>query len=241
MKSYSLPLPLVAALTVDIARNRPRSLLQDSRDLLASLTPPPCIEGVEHIPASGGCAIIYNHYERPGLWIGFAGAMLITAVAQRQGDRAVPLHMLVIDRALIQLARHEVELPFSRFFLKRVAHIWGMLPLSAAAQDTARRAASLKQALSLVRQRRPIAIAPEGAIRGDRGLQAAVPGTGAFLQLLSRRGAPLVPAGIWEEGDRLYARLGEPFGLTSADDASTRAEVMGRIAALLPQRMRGGN
>lgn len=239
LPAYRLPRDVLLGITRDLIRAQPRSLLADARALIAGLPNPPAIAGLEHIPALGGAVVVYNHYERPGLWIGFAGALLIDGVARaRKDESAVPLHMVVTDRARVGLGPWRFDLPASRFFLKRVARMWGMVPMSADAADAMQRGQALKQVLVLVRRGRVVALAPEGAGRGDQGLRPALVGTGAFLARLSRNGVPIQPVGVWEEGPRLRVHWGEPFRIVAEEDATARAELMARIAGQLPEGMR---
>jgi hypothetical protein len=72
------------------------------------------------------------------------------------------------------------------------------------------------------------------------------PGTGAFLLALSRRGVPILPAGLFEEGGALSVRFGPPFstaipkGVEKGDhDRIAREQVMVRIGRLLPRHLWG--
>ena len=89
MKVYGLPYGLFSAIARDLFAGRSRSLLADSRSLLASLPQPPESSGEAELPAAGGCTLIYNHYQRPGLWIGFFGALLVDAVRARAAMRII--------------------------------------------------------------------------------------------------------------------------------------------------------
>jgi hypothetical protein len=85
-----------------------------------------------------------------------------------------------------------------------------------------------------------VALYPEGERGTAAGLVEPLPGTGTLLRLLAAGGVPAVPAGFAEEEGRLRCRVGAPFRLDrGGGDADAAEEVMGRIAALVPERMRG--
>ena len=96
----------------------------------------------------------------------------------------------------------------------------------------------------LERQSEPIGLFPEGV--GKDVLIEAIPGTGLFLHSLSKRGIPILPAGIYEEGGVLTVRFGPPFfldvprqGDKEERDRPARDQVMAHIGRLLPRRMWG--
>jgi len=237
MRWYGLPRSLFGAVARDLFAGRSRSLLADSRTLIANLPQSPQISGTAELPAAGGCTLIFNHYERPGLWIGFLGSVLVDAVARARED-ANALRFVVTDRVPIRAGTRTFDFPASRFFLTHAAALWNMLTLYADPNEVALRAAALRRALTHVRNGGVIAIAPEGAVRGDAGLKPAMAGTGVFLQWMSRYG-PIVPAGVWEEDDGLHARFGHVFSVQPQPDSDARLAAMRHIAQLLPPRRRG--
>ena len=64
-------------------------------------------------------------------------------------------------------------------------------------------------------------------------------GTGTLLRLLAAGGVPTLPVGFAEEGGRLRCRVGHPFHPGRGGGTEAAEEAMRRIAALLPERMRG--
>lgn len=240
---YPLPWPIAPGLGRDVIRGRPRRLAPDCAAMVARMTPAPAVSGHEHIPRAGPFALVANHYEGPGLWIGWAAALLTDAVA-RVRPAAVPVHWLVIgamDRRRVRGVKRLV--PGTAWFFGRVAHTWGMVAVPRADAPAAARAAALRRLVRLASPPpagagEPVGLFPEGEGDGFDGLRPALPGTGALLVLLCRRGLPVLPAGVWAADGRLHAAFGPPFH-AAGGDAAVRAEVMARIGALLPARLRG--
>lgn len=225
--------PLVLTLSIFTGWPR-RSLARDVTRLLNMHTPRPLLTGQEHLPNEGAFVLVANHYQRPGLWIGWAGALLAEAIYQRRsGDP--PVRMVVTSAQHVTVAGHTVALPLSGWFLGRVARFWGMISMPAEV-STNRRAVAVRRVIGALRNGEPVLIFPEGERGSAAGLADALPGTGTFLSLAARY-ASLIPVGFWEDGDVLRGTVGPPFSLSSRDDTHTRHELMQHIAALIPPRV----
>jgi len=245
-RSYSLPLQLLRDLTVSMLTRSLRHGAQDFQGVLAMWPAPPVVDGIEHIPADGPMALIANHYQRRGMWIGFPAGLLAREIMLRRADHA-STHFGVIADLRIGGRR----IPGSAWVFGRVAEVWGLVPLPTAAADVRGRAAAVRRILSLALPAphgmgEPIGIFPEGSAGNSAGLRRALPGTGTLLLLLARGGVPIIPAGAWEAGGVLYARFGPPLSLHSPDglpaperDRWARDQAMARLAGLLPRHLRG--
>lgn len=245
-RSYTLPLQLLRDLTVSMLTRSLRHGAQDFQGVLAMWPAPPVVDGIEHIPADGPMALIANHYQRRGMWIGFPAGLLAREIMLRRADHA-STHFGVIADLRIGGRR----IPGSAWVFGRVAEVWGLVPLPTAAADVRGRAAAVRRILSLALPAphgmgEPIGIFPEGSAGNSAGLRRALPGTGTLLLLLTRGAVPILPAGVWETGGRLHARFGPPFsllppgGLTpEAVDNWARDQSMSHIADLLPPHLRG--
>ncbi len=246
-RTHVPPLPLLASIGGSMLRLQRRSLARDSIALLAATVPAPRVEGVEHIPADGPLLIVANHYQRPGLWIGYAGALIARAVWERRAEEA---RITVIDRVVVPLGRRRVELPGTHWIFRRVAVAWDMAPIAVAEGDRVGRGVALRRLMNSVlpppRGRGRVGVLfPEGHHGHSRHLSPALPGTGTFTALVSAAGVRLLPAGVYENGATPVARFGPPFtlirarGLTRDEaDAQARADMMSHIGELLPARMR---
>jgi hypothetical protein len=110
--------------------------------------------------------------------------------------------------------------------------------------ETVGRALALRRLMTLALPRdggagEPIGVFPEGERGGVDGLRPALPGIGRFFALLGRHCVPVVPAALFEDEGGLVARFGAPLYVHAVRDGEASAQVMRRIAALLPERLRG--
>ncbi|MHB1006334.1 MAG: hypothetical protein ACYC3S_11960 [Chloroflexota bacterium] len=236
-----------------LLRGKPRSLAEDAALVVCLLDPQPRMEGLEHIPASEPFVLVGNHYQPPGIWIGWVAAAITAAVAQARCEGGRELHWLAIaEWRWFQIAGRWVPNPVTSLIFPRASQIWGLVPTSARPTDIAGRARALREIMGYLGRRsrggrvgsaEPVAIFPEG--RATVALEDAMPGTGAFLQRLSGRGVPLLPVGIHHEERTIVIRFGEPFlvGQPPAEtvdvDTWARERVMATIGRLIPASLWG--
>jgi hypothetical protein len=244
-RQYLLPRWLWLGLTRDMLRSGRRPVAADAERMFATWAVPPVVEGSEHIPPDGPLAVIANHYQRRGLWIGFGGGLLAREVRRARADGA-SVHFSVTDAVRLQGR----ALPGTHLLLERVARVWSMVPLPGDPTAVSARAGALRAFLRLAlpppRGRgEPVLFFPEGDGGDTSGLRQALPGTGSLLRLLAQAGVTVLPAAIWESRGVLHARFGAPWqplparGRDEACDQRLRADAMGRVALLLPPRLRG--
>jgi hypothetical protein len=244
LRHYRLPRRVMLSMGPDLALGRRRSFADDCAAMVGQMRPAPVVDGLEHIPSAGPFMLLANHYEGPGLWIGWSAALLTDAVA-RVRPAPVPVHWLVIgamDRGRVRGVKRWA--PSTDWVFGRVAHAWSMVALPRPDAPPAARATALRRLVHLVApppdgRGEPAGLFPEGEGDGFAGLRPAAPGSGRLLALLARRGVPALPAAVWAEEGRLHARFGPAWRADDGDDAALRAEAMHRIAALLPASMRG--
>lgn len=244
MSSYRVPLPAIVRLGKAMLRLGETSLLRDSADVVGGANPPMRLLGHHNVPA-GPFVFVPNHCERRGLWIGFPAALLVRVLAEKR-PHAPPLHWAVLGDSRLRDGR--LAVPGTAWAYREVARCYEMVTLPGAPDDVAGRAAGLRRLARLVlpppRGRgEPTGLFPEGEHGSAASMVEALPGTGAFLMLLAAAGVPTVPVGIAEVDDRLVVRIGRPFlpqRRRGPDaDAVARIDVMSRVAALVPPRMRG--
>jgi acyltransferase-like protein len=233
MSRYPFPWTCFRGLALDLPF-RSRSLVDDCRAMVGTISPPPTVIGVEHIPADGACLLVANHYQRRGLWIAWPGAVITLAIARRR-RRADGVHWLVLGGLRIFQSRGlGPEIPFTRRILRAVADTYGMtaLPLEGANE----RASALRSWLRALQNGEVVGMFPEGE-RGRAGaLLTPEPALDRFFRLVRVMRVPVLPVGIWEEDDRLHVSLGSAMFLSAGDG---RDAVMRAIAMQLPAQMRG--
>ncbi len=240
--SYRVPPRILLRLGRAMLRRGEVSLVHDVHELIASTRPAPLLTGAENIPERGPFVAVANHCQRRGLWIGIASSLLTAAVADRRPG-APPLHWAVVAETRLWAGR--VAVPGTRWAYREVARCYEMVTLPPAPAEVAGRAGGLRRlarlALPPPRGRgEPVALYPEGERGTAAGLVEPLPGTGTLLRLLAAGGVPALPVGFAEEEGRLRCRVGPPFRPEAAGgDAEAAEDAMRRIAALLPERMRG--
>lgn len=245
-----LEAPFLAELAWAMARGRPRSLAEDVRRALRRLDRPLRVEGTEHVPPRSPFMLVANHYQAPGLWIGWVAAAITAVVAESRDPAARELHWLVTSEwRWFEVGGRWVPNPLTAVLFPRACRVWGLIPTPPRPADVAGRARSLRAILSYLSESRraghlpePVALFPEG--RATVALAEARPGSGAFLCRIVRRGVPLLPAGAFQEQDTLVIRFGPPFSLTDAPpgesaDHAARRQVMSAIGRLLPPALWG--
>ena len=89
-------------------------------------------------------------------------------------------------------------------------------------------------------------LAPEGGDTPGGALMHPPAGAGRFMLMFASAGLSFVPVGAYAEADGLVVNFGEPFHLQPppslakrATDEWAAAQVMNRIAELLPPQLRG--
>jgi hypothetical protein len=244
---YSYPPAILPGLAVNLLFSGQRSFRRDAQACIGCLKPSLRVFGEENIPAYGPVLITFNHYYRPGFdawWLALAIAAVVPAEIHwgTTGELTYPGKWYAfLGRAL------------SRWLLKRLAHVYGfttMPPMPPRPQDVEARARSVRDYLLYARAhpRSILGLAPEGSDNPPTGaLTWPAPGAGRFLLLLANQDFPIVPVGAYEEAGELCLRFGEtytlnlPHGLPADEKDRAAAEiVMRRIAALMPERLRGG-
>lgn len=233
MSRYPFPWARFRGLALDLPL-RSRSLVDDCRAMVETISPPPAVIGVEHVPADGACLLVANHYQRRGLWIAWPGAVITLAIAGRR-TRADGVHWLVLGGLRIFQARGSgPEIPFTRRIFRAVARTYGMtaLPLDGVNE----RASALRSWLLALRNGEVVGMFPEGE-RGRAGaLLAPGPALDRFFRLVRAMRVPILPVGIWEEDDRLHVSFGSAMFLSDGDGSDA---VMRAIAVQLPAQIRG--
>lgn len=251
VRRVGLPLSLEAVWAALVGR--PRSLARDAKRIAALLDPPPRVENLHLIPPHDPFLLVANHFQVPGLWIGWTVATITSAVAGVRGPEGRELHWAILSGwPLFEVAGRWVPNPIASVLFPRASRVWGMISISARPADVAGRARSAMRILSCLGCRKepdrarpePVGIFPEG--KATVALEAPRRGVGALLHRVSNCGVPLLPVGVYQDEGRLVIRFGEPFHLKDGPsdegeglDAWAGRQVMIAIGRLLPERLWG--
>ena len=222
-------------------QRRPRSFRRDARVLIDRLSPPLHVEGALPDVERGSWLVVVNHYTRPGFrawWI----PMAISTTLPREVTWVTTSTLTFRDPL-----RAATITPASRWFLRRVARLYGFVPMPPMPPrdfEVAARAEAVRRALRQASEPQALlGLAPEGGDMPGGVLTPPPSGSGRFLLHLARRGLRLQPVGAYEDQGRLCLRFGAPFDLPHSlpepIDISATHRVMSAIAACLPERLRG--
>jgi 1-acyl-sn-glycerol-3-phosphate acyltransferase len=242
---YSLPPKFIFKVLAAILQKQKRSFRADAHLAFSAVHPPIQVLGGENIPVGGPCLILMNHYSRPGymiIWSAFAIASLLPVESRWLMTSAWTSPNKFWD-------------PFKRrltsILFNSIIRVYGFIPMPPMPPDpheVAQRANAVRSLISLARQQQPIAIglAPEGRDFPHARLGWPPPGTGRLLEQLSKSIPLLIPVGVYEDDCRQVLHFGPPLTLQFSDYASSAekdnhlaGQVMGAIAELLPQSLRG--
>jgi len=226
------------------ARGEPRSLGDDFRYLIRNLPAAPILTGVVNLPASGSFVLVANHYERPGLWMGWSGMIVARAVHEHTRRRL--RWIAIAEWRDFRLVGIPIPPPITRFIFGRFFRTFGFIAMEPEGSSAHERAEGVRAALQAIKQGEVVGIFPEGDIGATPAMIRAQAGSGAFLAALAGRGAPLIPTGLHESEGRLHVVFGPPVDITDVknvdrsqrDEAASR-RVMDAVAALLPSELRG--
>ncbi len=232
-----------------------RSLPHDVQRLFGANGNAPRAIDADLIPTHDAFLLVMNHYHRsdiPAWWSALAAFKPISE--QRVGTASKAVRLIIASQwTYTQRWQQLVVEPATRFVIGRIVRAYNFVaiePTALGAAHANQRAQSIRRVLEAakqaVRNQQVLALAPEGGDSPDGALMHPPAGAGRFMLLLAATGLPLVPVGIFTDGDTLVTRFGESFQLkaprnlnkSELDEWAAR-EVMTRIAGLLPANLRG--
>jgi 1-acyl-sn-glycerol-3-phosphate acyltransferase len=178
------------------------------------------VRGAENIPTRGPCLVACNHYSRPGFAAWWLALAISAAVAARRAPDADPeIHWVMTAAWTFPESgwRHRLLTPLTRWAFRRVAQVYGFVPMPPMPPDPREAEARARAVLRTVRLARRMAqeggmigLAPEG-MDTPGGMGEPPAGAGRFVALLMEAGLPVLPVGVTEAEGRLRASFGPVF------------------------------
>jgi 1-acyl-sn-glycerol-3-phosphate acyltransferase len=220
---WAIPRRRLLDLSRTILARQQRSLRHDVEAMVDQLGERPRVYGLEHLPHAGPICLAANHYQRPDLWIGWAGSVITWSVGKVRSEDP-PVHWLVIRESHAAIAGRSFELPLTAWLYDRVAHGWGMVPLPTGAEAVLGRVRSIRSISRYLQQGRVVGLFPEGSSGRAGPPGPAEPGAEALLRNLTMAGTPVVPVAVREIRSTLGVAFGPPL--------SPSDEVMGCLRRL---------
>jgi 1-acyl-sn-glycerol-3-phosphate acyltransferase len=214
--------------------------LRDCQTFLRTNPYPRRVEGIGHVPVAPPFVLVANHYGRPGLRPYHCGVVVTGLIAQARP--AVPHIRWVITSEWFGRRLGPVPIPPSlyRWTFRRAARVYGLAIMPRRPSEVVARAAVLRDIVRALK-RECVGLMPEGG--GSGTLRRPLDGSGLFVHSLARRGVPVIPVGLWDDGDTLV-QFRATAGTGSAGGSSGtrpfgRQQMMVAIGRLLPERQWG--
>lgn len=253
-----IPYRLLPGVAWAMLTGRKRSFRADARLAMCGYDRGLLVLGEEHIPQGGPCLITANHYWHPD----FDAWWLVLAISS-----LVPQEIHWVATSAWRSPGLLGAL--SRWLFPRGSAVWGftaMPPIPPDPWEVEARAQAVRKVLGYARASAAplIGLAPEGRDVTGGSLGEPPSGAGRFILLLSQYCSKITPVGVYygsgEDGQKppLTLHFGSPYVLeppgrqvvgrhagrplhTSAEERDRRVseQVMRRIAALLPEALRG--
>ena len=172
------------------------------------------------------------------------GPFILTSNHMNNADP--PVLTAVMPRRIVWMAKREL---FDSPVMGWLYRLFGLIPVRRFEADLS----ALRRSQQALKRGHALGMFPEGTRTAGRGLREGEPGT-AVIAL--RAGAPVLPVAIWGtehvklprdlfSRTRVSVRIGTPYRLaetkrvTKEQVAEATAEIMRRIAELLPPEHRG--
>ncbi len=235
--TYPVPYRIVSRIWPNILNNTPYDIDLLTRQLSDRFHYDPIIEGIDRLPESSRFVLAANHYERKGLWILHIAAVLTRIIARRYGLGDPPVRWVVTANwPPLKLGNRRVASP-GDVLLPRVATAFSCYPVSFSGGNPAFTARSIRRILREIPEGgRPLGLFPEGVMGTADKMSAPLPGINRLLTHLAKRGVPVAPFGISEQG-RYVVRIGPAIATGELLAARDPAElVMERISELTVER-----
>lgn len=238
-----MPLCPYLSIAVAILTGSKRDLHKDSQILVRQMNPKPILANTGLIPEKGPFLVTLNHYSRPGFFILWAALAISSALPQ------TPLWLMTSAWTNRTGGLDHLRTTFSKALFKRLAGVYGLVtmpPMPPTTQEVAERALSIRKLMGKLHENTDtvLCLAPEGMDFPGGILGKPYPGTGKMILQISNHLKRILPVGVYEEEGKLVLNFGHPYLLQLPEKMENLDEwainqVMGKIAAQLPEEMRG--
>ncbi|TAK58058.1 MAG: hypothetical protein EPO22_11415 [Dehalococcoidia bacterium] len=240
LPKYLVPWPRMFVMSACLVLGIRRSFTRDGIAFMRlNRSRPRRIEGVEHIPLEGPFIVVMNHFSRRGLRPFHCAMAIAEAVAGVRPDAAEIRWAFTSEYVDLRIGPLTVPVWLLRWIFGRVARMYGLVTIARREELVMGRATALRQ-MARILAKEPIGITPEG-LESNGVLIRPQPGTGLFLASVEGHRAPLLPVGLFEDGDTFCVRFGAPFridlprGVGRAEqDRAASDQVMLAIGRELP-------
>jgi hypothetical protein len=250
---YTYHYHLLIVPAVRVLLGIPSSLSHDAALLLRGAHPAPRVLNAENIPPALPFVLTLNHYDRPGLAAWWGAAAMLRAIAAQRTLEPRDLHLAMAREWWYPGGwGRAVKQPLTQWFFGQIAKAYGTIrlpPVLGNGEFRGEGALAIRRALALTRgdQAQLVGLALEGHTGDNLSLCKPPAGAGLFLRMLAHDSLPILPAGIFEDDDKiLTVNFGAPFQLSDSRslsrterDANAARQVMVEIGKLLPERMWG--
>ncbi len=207
---YRVPVPTLIAIGISVVLGRRRSFTRDAIVVMrANRNRPRRVEGIEQHPARGAVHRRDEPLSRRGLRPFTCGMALAEAVASVRPDAAEIHWAFTSEYVDLRIGPVTIPVRLLRWIFGRVARIYDLVTIARREELVMGRATALRQLARLVAHE-PIGLTPEG-LDSNGVLIRPQPGTGLFLASVEGHRAPLLPVGLFEDGDTFVVRIGTPF------------------------------
>lgn len=228
-----------------IVGNKVRNLARDASRLVQEYAKSVNVEveGIKNVPDGG--LIAFNHPNNDVLLPAMLKVINLVDINFRKDI------VLVIASEIMLTAKlnEKTALPGSMAFLKRFHAMYPQNIISAPTVPSRPdfdigRALAARKVIKNLRAGNLVAISPEGHVEIEGRVSpkdSFHEGSGSLARLAGKIGKPVLPLGIWTEGDRknIFIKIGKPLQVETTSDRDAVDLIMENIAELLPNKLRG--
>jgi len=244
VKRISAPSYIPAPVWIHVVRaailGRCRLPQADGEQVLQELHPSPTIGGLEHLPESGPCLVVANHFNGPGVWVGLPAALLSAVIGRARPDatvRGVGVAAYHDARlwGIVPIPEWLTEAIFCRFYA-----VYGIIRMPNMPAGAQRRSTAARAVLKALSRGDVVLLFPEGGNVSQFIMRRIQIGVGNLVALAGRAGVPIVPGAVTVDADGRFCVCLGPAITTGGRSGRELEDAIGaHIAEMLPPELRG--